>query len=413
MTLVSHHTSPQTSVRSKRTRMHPSAGDWCASHLLRSSNNLALAVFLLACMIWSQMRIERQSQVSALKPRLERFFIEALSGRDLDMIQHPESRKADFVCLRGLLAIELKCLEEDGSNRIENLADELRVRADWPPFFGKVGFEAILKNLDDPELVRRRVVDRIGRAIKNHVQKANKQLAAHETAFPRKNAVKVMVLANENHDLYDPETVSYILDKLLHQLEGDALRYAHIDAVLYLTERHVANAGEQVAFPVICLEGSSVDISPWKRQILDLLVCRWARWNAAQMINGEADQLVFTTIEDVPDKMRRHDLWELEYRRRPYMTGLTNEQVRERFDEAVCTATLVFHKNSPFKPDHAAIKWSMETMSHLIVEMGNRALPLTQFPFESLRLSAAAKRLHLPPNAISWFDANLGRSDPK
>jgi hypothetical protein len=84
------------------------------------------------------MRIERKGPVAKLTPRLERFFVEALGGEPLDAIQHPEARKADFRCLRGLLAIELKSLEQDGSERMDNLARELSERPDWPVFYGSV-----------------------------------------------------------------------------------------------------------------------------------------------------------------------------------------------------------------------------------------------------------------------------------
>jgi hypothetical protein len=67
------------------------------------------------------MRIERKGTVAKLTPRLERFFIKALGGESLDDILHAEARKADFRCLRGLLAIELKTLEQDGARRIDNL----------------------------------------------------------------------------------------------------------------------------------------------------------------------------------------------------------------------------------------------------------------------------------------------------
>ncbi len=82
------------------------------------------------------MRIERQDPVARITPRLERFFQEALGGMSLDDVQHAEVRKADFKCLKGLLAIELKSLEEDASERMDNLMDELRQRADWPIFLG-------------------------------------------------------------------------------------------------------------------------------------------------------------------------------------------------------------------------------------------------------------------------------------
>lgn len=78
------------------------------------------------------MRTERTGPVQRLTPRLERFFAEALRGVALDDLQDAQARKADCACLNGLLAIELKSLDEDASERMDNLTDELRDRPDWP-----------------------------------------------------------------------------------------------------------------------------------------------------------------------------------------------------------------------------------------------------------------------------------------
>src|SRR5690606_38040408 len=121
------------------------------------------------------MRIERKGQVARLTPRLERFFLEAHRGVALDDLQHAEARKADVKCLNGLLAIELKSLEEDASERMDNLTDEFRERPDWPIFLGSAPFESFFKHVSEPQVVRWRVIDRIGRTIKNHMRKANKQ----------------------------------------------------------------------------------------------------------------------------------------------------------------------------------------------------------------------------------------------
>jgi len=53
------------------------------------------------------MRLERTGPVEPLSPRIEKFIVERLGGVLLDEIQGSEERRADYVCLRGLLAIEI------------------------------------------------------------------------------------------------------------------------------------------------------------------------------------------------------------------------------------------------------------------------------------------------------------------
>jgi hypothetical protein len=356
------------------------------------------------------MRIERTGDVDPLTPRVTRFFLEALSGVALDDVQDPQARKVDYACLNGLLAIELKTLEDDGSERMDNLTDKLRKRSDWPLFYGSWPIESVLKHVGEPELVRRQVAERVGRAIENHIHKANKQLAAHAADFPRKNLVGMVMLVNEDHPIYDPETVAYTVQRLLRRQENGQLLYPNIDAVMYLSERHAARVNELVAFPMLVLEGASMSSSPWKRQITDLVVTRWGRWNGVPTFDDGATAHKFSTIDHIPGKMRRQEAWELEYRRDPYMAGFTDEQVRERFDEAMCINSLAFIKDSPLKPAKDAVEWSMKCMSHLMIEMGRRSISMPECSYEPKRLAEAARRLRLPSSAITWFENDLGRA---
>ncbi len=355
------------------------------------------------------MRIERTGPVAKLTPRLERFFVEALDGEALDDLQDAQARKADFKCLRGLLAIELKSLEDDAFKRMENLTDELCERPDWPIFYGSWPIQSLLKHVREPEEVKRRFVDRIGRAIEKHMRKANKQLAAHEVAFPRKNLVKVVVLVNEDHEIYDPEMVAYLIHHLLRRRENGALLFPHIDAVIFLSERHAAPFNRQVAFPIVCIEGQSIGNAAWKSDVTDTFLTRWAKWNGVPLYHADLQAQKFTTIDHIPERMKRYEKWQLDYERRPYMTGFTDEQLRDRFDEIICVSSLAFIKDSPLKPSHDAIVWSMSSMSHMMLEMGWRGIPVTQFKYKPDRLAAAARRLHLAANAVVWFESDMGR----
>lgn len=124
--------------------------------------------------------------VEPLSPRIEKFIVERLGGLLLDEIQGSEERRADYVCLRGLLAVEIKSLEDDGSERLDNLLEELRSAPDWPIFLGSAPMQSFIDNTDDPEAVGHKVMGRVGRGILNPLKKANRQLKAHAKAFPRK-----------------------------------------------------------------------------------------------------------------------------------------------------------------------------------------------------------------------------------
>ncbi|MGN6304195.1 MAG: hypothetical protein ACTHNH_05225 [Mesorhizobium sp.] len=355
------------------------------------------------------MRIERTGPIPKLTPRLERFFIEALGGKSLDALQHPEARKADFQCLRGLLAIELKSLEEDGSERIDNLMNEMRKRPDWPLFLGAAPIDAIFKHLDQPDEARRKLTDRIGRAIKNHIHKANKQLGAHAQAVSRQNLMLMMVIANEDHEIYDPNLVGGIIQRHLLRRENGVLLHPHIDAVIFLSERHAAAVGEQLTFAVMCIEAASVETDTWKGDVIELFLQRWAKWNGQPLLHAEPESIKFEAVDHIPEQMARYEKWELDYKRNRYMQHFTRDQLRDRFDEVNCVSVLRFIKASPMKPPDQAVAWCMSSLSHIMLEMGWRAIPATEFRLEPLRLARAAQRLGLPSDAVLWFEMDMGR----
>ncbi len=214
------------------------------------------------------MRVERRGKVEPLTPRFERFLRETLGGTSLDDIQAPNEMRADYACLRGLLAVEVKSLEKDASERLSHVTDELEKRDDWPIFYGAWPMDAVIANLEDPEPVKRKFAERIGTAIVRHLKKANKQLAAHTAAFPRANLVRLVVVINEDHEVYDPAMFACLTQHELARLENGQPKYEDIDAVLYLSERHATHIGGMIAFPIISITGRSVDTAEWKADVL-------------------------------------------------------------------------------------------------------------------------------------------------
>lgn len=357
------------------------------------------------------MRIERKGKIEPLTPKWQRFLVEALGATSLDDLQSPEDLRADYACLSGLIAVELKTLEEDASERMDNLTDELRKRADWPMFIGSAPFQAITKHMENPEAVRLQIVNRMGRAIINHLKKANKQLAAHAKTFPRKNLVRVVLMINEDHEIYEPLIVAYIVQHALKRRdENGALLYPHIDSVIYTSERHATQIQGMIAFPIVSIEAPGLEFEMWKRSVIDIVLQRWSVWNGIPQFDLNPRDGLFSTIEHVPNKMPRHERWRLDYRRDPYMKHIDNAALRDRFDEAQVVLTLMGLKNAPIKPPHEAIEQSFILFTHVIMEMGERGITAPEFAMEPARLAAAARRLSAPDIVVRWFETDMGRA---
>lgn len=348
------------------------------------------------------MRIERTGKVEPLTPRVMAFLETALHGVSLDDVHSVDARRIDYSCMHGLLAVELKTLEEPGTGRIDNLTDELRQRDDWPMFLGSAPLESFIANTGDPDGIRRQMIERVGRAIINHLKKANRQFEAHAADFPRKNMVKLLVLVNEDHEIYDPHTVSYILWHAVRREKDDRPLYEHVDAIFYLTQRHATVRNDKLAYPIMTVEGEGCYHNPWKGDVIARVAERWAGRNGYEAMGFDSVE-EFTTIDHIPDQAPRHERWRTEYKRAPYLSGLTKEQLRDRFDEVNVLSMLSFLKNPPIKLDVEQSTNVIRQFGDLTLEMGNRGIPITEFRHERARELAAARRLGMPDIVFDWL----------
>ena len=350
------------------------------------------------------MRIERTGPVQPLTPRVERFIREALSGYSLDESQGSDELRADYVCMRGLAVIELKTLEDDGKERVDNLVDQLRKRPDWPMFLGSAPLQSFIQNTDDPDGLGKRVLERIGRGITRPLQKANRQLEAHEKNFPRKSLVKVLILVNEDHETYDPHTVSYVLWHAVRREEADGQpRFTHVDAVIYFTERHATVIQNLLTFPVTVVEGAGTYDAPWKASVMEFIQQRWIAFCGFPESSAQPEISDFSTIDHIPLQAPRHKRWRTDYRRNPYMKSLTKEQLRDAFDEIALVSTLSFLKDPPVMMPKLKTAEAMEHFTHMMLEMADRAMPVTEFQNSPERDVAASRRLGLPACVEEWI----------
>lgn len=349
------------------------------------------------------MRIERTGLVEPLTPRVERFLVECLGGASLDDIQSAQILRADFTCLRGLLAIELKSLEDSPSERMDNLFDELRQRPDWPIFLGGAPIDSYIKNMDDPDTTRRDVIGRVGRGVINPLKKANRQLEAHALHNPRSRVVRVLFLINEDQEIYDLRTVSYVLWHAVRREQGGVSLYEHVDAIIYFTERHASMSGDKIIFPLLLVEGAGIYDDPWKVDVAQLVMDRWTAYTYGET-SAFTDPTEFTTIDHIPDSAPNYERWRTEYLRSPYLRPLSRDDLRDRFDEVALLSTLPMLVGTPLTLPPEGIQLAMQCFGDMMIELADRAIPITQFPNSADRAVAAAKRLNLEPHVIAWVE---------
>ena len=350
------------------------------------------------------MRIERTGNPKPLTPHLIRFLKQELKAKSLDE-NGIEEKHPDFICGRGLLVIEIKSLVDDGKERLENLRQELEDRPDWPHFYGQVPFESIIKNLKDPVPVRRRLAERAGRTIVQHLRKADKQFAAHHKMFPRKNAFRFVILVNEDCPLYAPLYVGETVSRALVLKQNGQFRFRNIDCVLYLTERHLSEVNGRIAVPVLSIEGPSMFTEPWKGEIVEWFQSKWARWNDSPYYHCTRQSFPrFEAAVDVPENMKRHEAWRLEYQRNPYLRPWPHAQLQCRYEDVFLVFICMFLKSSPLKFSKQELHESTEEWTHFLEEVNARGIPMDQFDHGLESMKRAAARRGCSNALCEWLD---------
>ena len=359
------------------------------------------------------MRIERTGQTEALTPKIIQFLEEELSGISLDDENNAEILRPDYTCLRGLMAVEIKSLEETGSGRMENLNNQFRQRSDWPVFFGKADVSRFAKHTDDPDHIMHKATDRAGRAIKNHLSKAHKQLQAHQVKTQKPNLLKLVILINEDNQLYHPDLVRHVSLKELNRKSNGELTRRHVDAVLYLTERHATLSKGKLVYPILIIEGNELRLSPWKSDLINFVIEKWSKWDGKHKLDAKIHPNKFETIEDVPEVMARSDWWRVHYRRNPYLRSLSNADLKEKFEENKVYSLMYSLKDCPFKPPETEIHKNLERFTHLLEEINHRGMCMTELQSTRQRMLKAAQRLGLSQEKIAWVSNMLKLSKLK
>lgn len=350
------------------------------------------------------IRIERSAKFPSLTPRVTRFLKTALGGQTLDDIESPNTRRVDFSCLRGLVAIEVKSLNEPPNARIQNVVDEQVLRGDWPQFLGPAPLESFIRKTHDPAETSHKMAERIGRAIQNHLKKADKQLAAHASNHPRPNLVRLVFLLDEDHEEYTPDMAAFTINQFfLRRDDKSEPRYKHIDATIYLTERYATYSQGRLTFPVLALKNDPSLFLPWKASVIHFVLARWAAWNASPLFfasNDSSDS--FQQIFDVPAQMSRGEQWRLDYARRQYMTSFSTESLREKFDEHVVHSVLFAAKHAPARISQVEFAASQAVFAGVVFEMSKRAITADDFRLDPDRIVKAAIRMKLSLETAYW-----------
>jgi hypothetical protein len=325
------------------------------------------------------MRVERRGGPPDLQEAFRHFVLRHLRGRLLDDHQDEEAKLGkfpDFACFRDLVLIEMKHLESEQNERVNDAFQSKVVPDEAPVFYGKRRID--LGGLSNGDEIKSAILNKLTKTIETHLSKANHQFGDYRKRNPRKNSLSVCLLLNSQVDEFSPDVVMHSLHRKMKPTET-GVRFPHIDAVIYISEKHFQRLPDgRVAFGIVILGGVPAIVQPWKMDLVQRIANDWSEFRTGSApVAGSPEQ--FQSIDDIPGKMKRHEAWKLAYKRNPYLRPLPDHQLKLHFHRCVAVNSLGLLKGSWPKPTQDEITSGIRRFDDAISEINSRGLDMRQF----------------------------------
>lgn len=283
------------------------------------------------------IHIERTGGPPDLPAAFAHFVTQHLGGRSLDDQRDEEAKRGkfpDFACHRDLVLIEMKHLEAEQNERINETYKNLAPPEEQPIFYGKrrTNFDGF-SNSDE---IKAAVLSKLARTIEAQLSKANRQFEDYRKRNPRKNSLSICLLLNSKIDEFSPDVVLYAVHKKIQPPPASAEpRFPHIDAVVYISEKHAQRLVDgRIAFGIVQMMCAPAMEQRWKIELVERITQAWSKFRTGgASVTAHPNQ--FESVVDIPPMIQRDEARRLAYSLNPYLRGLTNQQLKIHFHRCV------------------------------------------------------------------------------
>jgi hypothetical protein len=291
------------------------------------------------------VHVERRGGPPDLQTAFTHFLVQHLKGRLLDDHKDEEAKLGkfpDFACFRDLVLIEMKHLESEQNARVNDTYKKTVLPGEEPVFYGTRRVD--LEKLSNGEEINLAILNKLAQTVETQLRKANRQFGEYRTRNPRKNSLSICLILNSQIDEFSPDIVMHAVHRKMRPTDG-GVRFPHIDAVINISEKHFQQLPDgRIAFPIATVIGAPAIEQRWKMRLVDCVAQKWSEFRTGgSPVAGRPDQ--FEPIDDVPDTMKRHEVWKLAYKRNPYLSALTAKQLKLHFHRCVALNSL---KDAPY-----------------------------------------------------------------
>jgi len=330
--------------------------------------------------------------MDTLENRFKKFMYQLPSVEVIDDIELPletnDKKKADYLYLDRKVILELKSLKDDPEFKVHKEMNKHRTREDYPLFYGKQDISKILKHLTDGEAIKQRLFYAISRSAKKSIRVANKQINSTKELFQCYDAYGVLVLLNEALDILSPSILTKRISQMLCKRSKDGkYHYDQIGVVWIICENCFIPTREgSKLMPSLTVYGPTCE----QDHCLQILFCKlqkaWASFNCIPFIranNIQVNDLHFKTFKSEKGEnrttYRRDEIWEREYRKKPYLRSLSDEAVLAHGAKLRDIIGKLMLKNAPRIPKEKMGEL-FEGFTHFLEECTHRGLNLKEMP---------------------------------
>jgi hypothetical protein len=156
------------------------------------------------------MRFERNGGPPDLQSAFTNLIVSRLHGRILDdnhAIESADGKFPDFGCFRDLMLIEMKHLETDQQDRINEVINTKLDPAEKPIFFGTMESHFVIDAASNAAEINAAISAKLSRTVEQLLSTANRQFKDYCTRHPRKNAVRICVILNSTLREWSPDVI--------------------------------------------------------------------------------------------------------------------------------------------------------------------------------------------------------------
>ncbi len=164
---------------------------------------------------------------------------ESIDNLNLSSIQRKQSRISDYFFCHRKIVCEQKSLDTDMTLKFQKELSIILSNENNLKFYGWVDVEEIIRKFPESDKIRKKLFNRITKAIEGAFEEAHKQIKATKDVFSLPSSYGVMLILNESSYLLSPDIVTRKISEMFAKKNKDGtIRYQEIKAAWLLQLSH-------------------------------------------------------------------------------------------------------------------------------------------------------------------------------